>query len=252
MLNPSVSLELVRIEAGVSNCIQAVLLSRDDLDHLRRMGYSVITYRWLFDPITLSLTNRLSFYICKERTKALDILKRIESLEKDPTSNNVKKMIMLEGKLLGYPKCCTKSFSQKKIGGKSPEKDVILDCIDQGVFVEVLENFPEPNLPEKSYSLFTMNFYPCKLDCKRALNVGRMLVEYNPKYRYKIVLNVLNLLVPVFEVYKSFKHPKTYFGEVVHSFVESLGDLKRKAESIVNEFRKDPVRFEIDYLRRYA
>ncbi|WP_456327657.1 DUF483 domain-containing protein [Archaeoglobus sp.] len=252
MPNPSLSLELTRIDAGVSNCIQTVFLSKNDLNDLKRMGYSVIPYRWLFDPITLTQTDRISFYVCRDGVKALSILKKIETLEKNPTSNNVKKMIMLEGRLLGYPKCCISSFSQKKVRGETPEKDVIMDCINHGIFAEVLESFPDPNLPEKSYSLFTMNFYPCKVDCKRALDIGLKLVEFNPKFRYKIVLNVLNLLIPVFDVYERFKQPKTDFGKAVHSFVESLGDLKRKAESIVNEFRSDPLGFEIRYLKRYA
>ena len=252
MLNPSISLELVRIDAGVSVCVQAVFLSKEDVNDLKKMGYSVISYRWLFDPITFSPTNRLSFYVCKDRVKALNILKKIEVLERYPTPNNVKKMIMLEGKLLGYPKCCISSFSQKKVKRLSPEKDVIVDCIKHDIFVEVLESFPDPNLPEKSYSLFTMNFYPCRIDCKRALDVGKKLVEFNPKYRHKIVLNVLNLLVPVFEVYEKFRQPKTHFGRVVHSFVESLGDLREKAKTIVNEFRNDPMKFEIGYLKRYA
>ncbi len=252
MPNPSISLELVRINAGISNCVQAVFLSKEDVKDLKKMGYSVISYRWLFDPITLTHTDRLSLYVCIDKAKALNILKKIEVLERNPTPNNVKKMITLEGRLLGYPKCCVDSFSRKKVRGETPEKNVIMDCIKHGVFAEVLESFPDPNLPEKSFSLFTMNFYPCRVDCRRALDVGRKLVEFNPKFRYKIVLNVLNLLIPVFDVYEKFEQPKTHFGKTVHSFVESLGDLKEKAECIVNEFRKNPLGFEIGYLKRYV
>jgi len=247
-MNPSLSLELTRLELNVSNCIQAVLIDKREVDELKKLGYSVLTYRWIFDPITLEPSYRLSVYVCKDREKALKILRKIEELEANPTLENLRKMIELEGKLLGYPRCCVRKFSRLKVERKNPEARIIEECIERGIFEEVLRFYPEPN-PDKALSLFTSNFYPCRLDCKKAYEIGKKLVDYNPNYRYKVVLNILNLLVPVFEIYKNFREPKTDFGKLVFSFVESLGDLRLKAESIVNEYAKNPIKFEIDYLK---
>ena len=250
-MNPSLSLELMRLKLNLSNCIQAVLIDRKEVDELEKLGYSVLTYRWIFDPITLESSNRLSIYVCKDREKALKILKKIEALELNPTLENLRKIIELEGKLLGYPRCCVRKFSRLKVERKNPEARIIEECIEKGIFEEILRFYPKPN-PDKALSLFTSNFYPCKLNCKKAYEIGKKLVDNNPNYRYKVVLNVLNLLAPVFEIYKNFREPKTNFGKLVFSFVESLGDLRSKAESIVNEYTNNPIKFEMDYLKRYA
>jgi len=246
-MNPSIMLELVRIESGLTNCVHAVKITRSDFDSLRKLGYSVIAYQWLFDPITLSPSKRISFYICRDREEALNYLRKIEKLEKKITKENIKKIIKIEGKLLGYPKCCIKKFSKLKVAGRSPEKDIIIECIEKEVFYSVLKGYPDPELPEIAYSLFTTNFYPCKIDCERAVEIGKYLTKYDRRYKYKIVLSVLNLLPPVFEIYRRFE-PKTEFGKLVHSFVRSLHEIKSKADCIVEKIMSDPSKFEVDYL----
>jgi len=244
MLNPSLSLDLVRIKSGVSNCVQPILIESREVYELRSLGYSVFTYAWVVDPITLKPSNRISTYVCKDCEKSLRILRRIEKLECEINLRNLRRMIELEGKLLGYPECCIRKFSRLKVDGKNPEKKTIVECIERGVFEDLLRSYPEPN---QIKSLFTTNFYPCSLDCKRANEIGERLVEYDRNYRFKIVISIINLMTPVFKIYK-FK-PKTEFGKLVFSFVESLGELKLKAKKIVEDFSRDPVRFEIDFLR---
>ncbi len=245
MLNPSLSLDLVRIKTGISNCVQPIIIDRREIDELKMLGYSIFTYRWIVDPITLKPSKRSSIYVCKDCEKALRILKKIERLEQDLTLKNMRRMIELEGELLGYPRCCIRRFSRLKIEGKSPETTIIVECIENGIFEEFLRFYPEPT---EINSLFTTNFYPCKLKCKNANDIGKRLIEYDQNYRFKIAISVINLLTPVFKIYKNFK-PKTDFGRLVFSFVESLGELRLKAERIVENFSKDPVKFEIDYLR---
>lgn len=248
-MNPSLKLELIRIESGLTNCIHAVSITKSDLEQLNKLGYSVIPYEWLFDPITLSPTRRISFYVCKDKEKTLRYLRRIEKLERNPSIGNIRKIIKIEGKLLGYPKCCINRFSKLKTEGLSPEKITIIECIENGIFHDVLKGFPDPELPEKAYSLFTSNFYPCKINCNEAVDIGRKLVDYDWRYRYKIVLNILNLLPPIFMVYKRSK-AETEFGKIAKSFVESLNELKLIAKDIVEDLMKNPLNFEVKYLKK--
>ncbi len=246
-MNPSLKLDIFRIESGSTNCVHVVYLTKSDLISLKSLGYSVLTYMWTFDPITLSPTNRLSFYVCKDKEKALKLLRRIELLERNPTRNNIKKIIKIEGKLLGYPKCCVERFSNLKVEGGSPEKEIIRECVESGLFLEVLKGYPNPELPEEAYSIFTTNFYPCGIDCEKARKIGKSIVEYDERYRYKIVLSVLNLLPPVFEIYRL--EPKTKFRRLIRDFVESLKDLKPKAHQIAEKIAENPLKFEVDYLK---
>ena len=247
-MNPSLMLDVVRIKSGLTNCVHVVYLTKSDLISLKSLRYSVLTYMWTFDPITLSPTNRLSFYVCKDKEKALKLLRRIELLERNPTKKNVKRIIKIEGKLLGYPKCCVDRFSNLKVEGGSPEKEIIRECVESGLFLEILKGYPNPELPEEAYSIFTTNFYPCGIDCGRARKIGKSIVEYDERYGYKIVLSVLNLLPPVFEIYRL--KPKTEFGRLIHDFVESLKDLKPKAYQIAKKMAENPLKFEVDYLNK--
>ncbi len=246
-MNPSIELELKRLDYRLSKCVQPNFVSKDDLKSLRDSGYDFLAYRWILDPITLTRTDRVSIFVFKvgERENVYSSLKDIERFER---KGDVRKMIRIEGRLLGYPRCCTDSFIRKKLKGGYPERDTVIECIEEGVFKEVVKSFPKAEI--STYSLFTSNFYPCRLRCRKAERIGEMLVEMDDRYVFKIVLNVINVLVPVFEVYRI--KPKTDFGRIVHEFVESLGGLREKAERIVEDFKRNPAQFENNYLKRYA
>jgi len=267
-LNPSLCLEVGRIFAGLTDCIVVNHLTKDEYNTIKDMGLDVIVFQakvnWVVSSQEPLPSNHLLFYVFIKNCKkdVMKTLKEIERLEKNPTLENRLRINELEGILLGYPECCVKEFIHLKMASSlgeapPPETKTVLECIKSDLFVDVLKNFPEPEFPEIAYSLFTSNFYPCKIGCIKAKRVGKdyenYLDKYSLAYRCKIVSNVVNLLVPVFEVYRVSPNPKTEFGKAVVEFVENLGNLRDKAEKIVDLYKLNPIKFENDYIAyRYA
>jgi len=267
-LNPSLCLEVGRIFAGLTDCIVVNHLTKNEYNTIKDMGLDVAVFQakinWIVSSQEPLPSNHLLFYVFRKNCKkeVMKTLKEIERLEKNPTLENRLRINELEGILLGYPDCCVREFIHLKrlssLGeALPPETKTVLECIRSGLFAEVLKNFPEPEIPEIAYSLFTSNFYPCKIGCTKAKRIGKdyknYLDKYSLAYRCKIVSNVINLLVPVFEIYRALPNPKTEFGKVVVEFIESLGKLKGKAKKIVDLYKLNPIKFENDYIAyRYA
>jgi len=92
-----------------------------------------------------------------------------------------RKLIEMEGELLGYPKCCVENYAESK--GKFPaESRLILECAEKGVFSSVLSAFRNSeviSLPQ----FFTAGFYPCSAYCENALKVGEGLREWLGEYK---------------------------------------------------------------------
>jgi hypothetical protein len=264
-LNPSLYLELGRVLSDLSHCIVLSNLRREEHSALKEIGLKVISFKSRVDRIVSSKEPIFSphtfYYVFKHSSERFVVktLEKIERLEKKPSLKNRLKINELEGEILGYPDCCISSFVNLKRGsveGKTPpETKTVLECMDSNVFLDVLKAFPEPKIPYCAYSLFTSNFYPCSIGCKKAIEIGKKCESFFDEidsrfglfYRCKIVSNVLGLLVPIFEVSK-IPNPKTDFGKRAKDFVVSLGDLKPKAEKVISIYRLNPIEFENDYI----
>ncbi len=138
------------------------------------------------------ITPELQFYICKQEDKewAKNQLKKIRKIEenilKSGNTSKIYKINKIEGNLLGYPKCCVENFVRRKKlrnSGKritSPEGLIAMEFIENGyhtildsIFLKK-ENIMNVKLP---LTLFAFNFYPCKLNCKRAEKIGNTCFE---------------------------------------------------------------------------
>ncbi len=153
------------------------------------------------------------------------------------------KISELEGGMLGYPKCCISNFVRLKgesAIGRSipPETFTILNCLKSGLFEELLRFFSNPpkELPQEFFAFFTSNFYPCDVNCSKAIDIGMRVYECLDSvkqkiYRCKLILNVLNLLASAYKSYEFVRRrgAKTEFGREISEFFGNLSadDLSR-------------------------
>ncbi|MFN3383262.1 MAG: DUF483 domain-containing protein [Archaeoglobaceae archaeon] len=135
-------------------------------------------------------------------TKDKKFLKMIQRLENRILSGDLtfqrgrKRLIELEGKLFGYPDCCVRAYARSK-NDFPLETKLILECFESGTFkilVDSLKNSRIDFFPQ----FFTMNFYPCSVECKRAKRVGirlqKFLGDFEKAFKLRTMLNALYLL----------------------------------------------------------
>ncbi len=295
LVNPSFRIELERIKAGVTDCVMpshdfdflsdyrglvrtnpklAKKLAESDLKKteeykiVKKLDLEVIVAPTLSGRvIPLQISPDLIVYVCRSDRKDF-VEKKVEKMLKlESRGLNRKslkdwlKIFEIEGKMLGYPECCVEKFvkmKEKSFYGESvpPETDIIMRCLEHDFF-EVLRFFREPSeIPEHYFAFFTSNFYPCDVNCQKAISIGVAVREHLDEelrriYERKLVLNVLNLLVSAYSTYLFVRErgAKTEFGRMVKDFFESLSsqDL-RMVSYLARRFSSERVKFENEYL----
>lgn len=117
-----------------------------------------------------------------------------------------------EGKLLGYPRCCVSEFIKAKEEGRNHETEIALQCLKNNDLEFALDCFLRPHkvkdveLPDSFYSHFTSNFYPCSVDCKKAIGISKRnekyLSRFSTAYKGRLILNVLYHLAASYGSYQ--------------------------------------------------
>lgn len=138
------------------------------------------------------------FVVAREKR----FVKSIQRLENRILSGDLdfqrgrRRLIELEGKLFGYPKCCVKAYARSK-SDLPLETKLIIECIELGTFEQLINSLKKSEFrffPQ----FFTMNFYPCRLECNRAKRVGtkigKVLENFEPAFELRTMLNALYLL----------------------------------------------------------
>lgn len=138
------------------------------------------------------------FVIAKEKR----FVKSIQRLEDRVLSGAVsfekgrKKLIELEGELFGYPECCVKAYARSK-GDFPLETKLILECFELGIFESLIDSLKKSKV-NLFPQFFTMNFYPCHAECKRAKRIGfrleKFLRNFENAFKLRTMLNTLYLL----------------------------------------------------------
>ena len=245
----------------------------EDYVKLAEMGLDVIVAPSILSRVlAFEIAPDLIVYVCRSKKRKVieRKLERIKSFEfKAIRERSIKdrlRISKIEGEILGYPECCVSKFVEFKknsILGKSspPETVTILECLESGIFNDTLSYFSNPpkELPQEYFAFFTSNFYPCTVDCSKAISIGMKTYErldFGKKkiYRRKLILNVLNLLVSAYNTYKFVKErgTKTEFGEAIKDFFDkfSADDLSR-LENISRLIALDQLDFENRYLMHF-
>ncbi len=278
--------EVLRVERGITECAMPVhpfrgisrykgviptspenarklaemeIRSSEGYEILREMGLEAIPYPSMLDRVLMRVVPDFIVYVCRrERKERVEgILRKIRRAEMRAISGSkvhALKVLRMEGRLLGYPECCVSSFVRLKGEGISPEARTVELCIEEGLFGTALEIFEKGggDFPEELYSFFTSNFYPCRPGCERAVRIGKAIEDSLDEglrvvYRFKIILNVLNVLSSAYATYRFVKERgvKSDFGRIVKEFFESLGEGRVKTvERVASEILRDQLDFE--------
>ncbi len=132
----------------------------------------------------------------------IKVLKGIISFEKGRD-----RIVRMEGKMLGYPRCCIESYVvSKRDGILSAERRIVLECVEKGIFSRVLSSLKKSKtvcIP----SLFTSGFFPCSVECDSAEEIGNELLNWlsgfnlgvlTEAFRFRTMVNCLYLLTTGF------------------------------------------------------
>ncbi len=138
------------------------------------------------------ISPELQFYACRIededwlKDKLAKIRKAEEKILRSGKAEKICKINELEGKMLGYPECCIENFVRKKkmrnLGKRviSPEGQIAEEFLSEEYY-KVLDSVFLANKDVESVelplSLFALNFYPCKLSCKKAKRIGEVCME---------------------------------------------------------------------------
>jgi|Deesub1362A_J573_1020465.scaffolds.fasta_scaffold02040_12 hypothetical protein len=215
------------LEAGNCNTrkveknVKSELKSQKEYELVRKLKCEVIPFAMILNRISKpSVAPEVYFYVCSQ-DKQKKIQKKISSM-RNPELHALKKINLygkndseslgdlteftvrinrVEGNLLAYPECCIKKFVNAREENKHHEREIALECLRDNRFRFALDSFINPHrinffeLPDEFYSFFTSNFYPCSVDCKKAINTGKKVESYlddfGKAYRAKLVLNVM-------------------------------------------------------------
>ncbi len=245
---------------------------------LNELDMEVLPFCTLIDRILSSkeilVFPTVQYYVydsSKERQirKKLRRIRKLEMmiLEKQDKLKNRMKIIKREGELLGYPKCCINEFLKLKrkavlFGSITPEKKVVMELLD----LEILKTLPEifNGLSfDLFYSLFSLNFYPCTIKCKRAVKIGKTCVDYLDQFGYRkayeccLLFNAFYHLVTGYKSYLLLKDGKCkskYSKKVVTHFSKLRPDIEEvlsAAKNVItdvkfgNEFIKNCVKVNL-------
>ncbi|MEM0202399.1 MAG: DUF483 domain-containing protein [Archaeoglobaceae archaeon] len=257
--NPVFFIEVSRILAGISKLVtlkpfEPRSLEADfcDKNGLRAFLLEARVSRVLSDsrisPVSL-------FFVAKGKR----FVKAIERLENRVLSGAIdfqkgrRKLIKLEGEAFGYPECCIKAYARSK-GDFPLETRLILECFEFGTFESLIDSLKKSEV-RLFPQFFTMNFYPCRVDCKRAKRIGfkleKFLGDFENAFRLRTMLNALYLLRVA---YKSTfysgslsKTAKEFLGHQEKDVVEMLGAI---AELDYEEFSNNFIRRALQKFQR--
>ena len=247
--NPSFYIEVLRIKAGLTDCVlpfhpfKDVIAKYEIIDDyaeeriekdikrsneyktLREMNLDVVVSVTILDRILseLVLHPNVLVYVCNASkvNKIRKKLKKIKELEmKAILKRSMEyrlKVNEIEGRLLNYPKCCILNFVELKyksmLGLTSPpETKLVMECLENNLFLKVLKLFKNPDfLVDEMYSLFTSNFYPCSIGCSKAMELGKRYEEFlEGKYKKAYKCKLLlNALYLLLSAYNSYKFMKS-------------------------------------------
>ncbi len=147
-----------------------------------------------------------------------------------------KKLIEKEGKLLGYPRCCIKSYEESKRTIPAESK-IILEMFEKKLFDKLFASLESSRI-EPVYSLFTSNFYPCSIDCDKAVSLGLSLDSWLDEYSHAFRLRTMVNALYVFNTAVVASKTNTEFGKKLRSFLCSYSKWVTFCESISDKIKK--------------
>ena len=206
----------------------------------------------------MSKENKVRRGLKKTRKLEMKILRGENSLK------NRMRIIKIEGGLLGYPKCCVDEFLRLKkkailSNNFTPEKKIIIELLDIEVYNKLPKIFSNLSFEDFFYSLFTSNFYPCSIECKKAIKIGKMCEDYLEKYpeykkayRCRLFFNIFYQLVTGYKSYLLLKNANTEHSEYSKKVVNHFNSLKPDVEEILSAAKNviTDVKFGNEFIKK--
>jgi hypothetical protein len=186
-----------------------------------------------------TITPDVNIYVANEVGNELKSIGKIERKVLDGKidfEEGRKKIIEIEGKMLGYPECCIENFTSSKEEDIPAETKLVYECIENNHFIRIVDSLSKSRM-ELFPSLFTSNFYPCSFDCKKAMQIGfsidKWLEDFSPAFRLRTMINGLYLLV---SAYKSHTHgsPQQKVDNFFYSLNRDWIDLLNSVEGVIS------------------
>lgn len=249
--NPIFFIEASRILSGISKIVSIRPFPKIgfEFDFCRANGLKIVVLETRISRILSNAKFSESRILILTRDERF--AKRLISLEKRILNGKLdfekgrRKLIMLEGKLFGYPDCCSKAYAKSKTS-LPLETKLIIDAIERGIFSQLILGLRKSQILSFP-QFFTLNFYPCEADCKRAERVGlkikRSLGEFGFVFSLRTMLNALYLLRIA---YKS-AHHSGILSKVAREFLKTLK--KEELEMIEAVAEVDYEEFSNNFIR---
>jgi len=211
----------------------------------------VFTNRILRNP---PLSPDIQFFVFEKNSKRY--IRKIRKIERRVVGSSIdfedgrERLMRVEGRILGYPKCCIESYIEGK-RNMSAENRIVIEGIDQGIFDSLLESFRNSwivSFPQ----FFTSNFYPCSVCCENATKVGLAVeqwLEYEhfvTAFRVRTMVNALYLLVSGYKAFKS----QSRYGKMLAPYFSSVGRDDLELISIIQEHISDITSFTNIFMSR--
>ncbi len=251
--NPVLFLEISRIKCNAAKCVlpQQVFtvpreltaegvsaIEREVLEHLKNTKeYHMVVESGLKLRPFLTFVNRIlskptispdiQFFVHRGCEKEFDTMREIEMgvLNGSVDFKDAREqLIRIEGKMLGYPECCIENYIESK-ASLPAESRIILEGIESGMFDEILDAFLSSDiLPLPQF--FTSGFYPCSIECEKAVEVGRRVEKWlgdmRDIFRIRCMVNALHLIVTGYKASKG----KGEFSDRIRPFYSSIESKK--------------------------
>ncbi len=242
---------LFREKETIEKSIKSEISHYTEYVSCKRLGLDVIPYIYFINRILKNPKFFPDIFFFVSDRSGIGEIKRIErrAIEgKIDYQRGKSKIIKLEGKLLGYPRCCIREFLKG-----SAETRLILECVDGGLFKELINSLEKSEI-KPFYAFFTSNFYPCSVDCRRAERIGEILDDYLDDYsiafRLRTMVNVFyNLIV----AYKTYKYDEKY-KKILEDFFSKLDkkwfEVFEKSERSITNLTEFTNAFILRILRR--
>ncbi len=283
--NPVLFFEISRVKCGVAKCVlpqqvftfQFVLqelrannverVESKILEHLKNTReYRMVVNSGLKVHPYIAFINRIlskptispdiQFFVHRDCEREFDVMREIEMRALNGSvdfEEARERLVRIEGKMLGYPECCTESYIRSKRDKSSlpAESRVILEGIESGLFDDVLDAFVKSeviSLPQ----FFTSGFYPCSVGCRKAAEVGRKvehwLGDVRDLFRIRCMINALHAIVTGYKASKG----KGEFSERIRPFYSGIESKKLELIKTVQPHITNLTAFTNLFIRRMA
>jgi len=195
------------VSEGIKHCAKLELVKVKDTpkvtNKIKKIGlkFDVPQRQFTLDKINMKFSlskeynenNYVLIFVSKKKEILNEFIKKTNEEVNSKNEKQRRYAIQRIGRLLGYPKCCTKTFSELNVYVDDKTTNIKIKNRTRGKFNWLLNNLISP------YTL--IDFYPCSYNCKNAINYAQNMLNLvsrsNPNKK-KMIRQYLNNVILYF------------------------------------------------------